>query len=363
MTATIAPPTPVADRPTSLLEIIDVVPDRCFERSTGRALALVAQDVVLYAAVITGLALTNTWYFLLPLWLLSGFVVSGLFVLGHDAAHEAFFPSRRLNDIFGRLLMLPSLHLTGAWKLGHNHIHHRHTARQGMDFVWHPVTPDEYAAKGALGKLRHRLEWSAPGHGFYYLTSIWWSKMIALKNPPERFARLIRQDRWTVGSFALLASFGAAALGGLFSGDVLGAAWMIFKLIVVPFLLFCWFIGWTVYVHHIGPDVPWAKRREWDKVRAQLETTTVLRLPLLMRPFFHSIFIHTPHHVDTRIPCYHLDEAASAIKDRWPTLVIDEKLTVRRWLRSTSSCKLFDFETGRWHTYRSAKAAGTKVAA
>jgi acyl-lipid omega-6 desaturase (Delta-12 desaturase) len=357
MTATLAPKTAAAERPSSLLEIIGAVPEHCFERSTARALGLVARDVVLYAAVITALALTNTWWLLVPLWLFAGLIVSGLFVLAHDAAHEAFFPTKRLNDIFGRALMLPSLHLCGAWKLGHNHIHHRHTARQGMDFVWHPVTPDEYAAKGRLARMRHRLEWSAFGHGHYYMTSIWWSKMIALRNPPERFAKQIRQDRWLVGSFFVLSSLGAAVIGGLFSGNLVGAVWTIVKLIIVPFLLFCFSIGWTVYVHHIGPDVPWAKRREWDKVRAQLETTTVLRAPAIMRPFYHSIFVHTPHHVDTRIPCYHLVEAAEAIKDRWPSLVIDEKLTVRRWLRSTSSCKLFDFETGRWHTYRSARAA------
>lgn len=356
MTTTIAPPVSMG-RPSSLLEIIAALPERCFRRSTGRAMLLVTWDLVFYGAVLTALALTNTWWLLVPLWLLAGLAVSGLFVLAHDAAHEALFPNRRMNDIMGRLLMLPSLHLCGAWKLGHNHIHHRHTARQGMDFVWHPVTPEEYAARGVLGRLRHRLEWSALGHGHYYLTTIWWAKMIRLTNPPERFARQIRQDRWLVGGFAVAASVGFGAAGGLFSGHLLGAAWMVVKLLVVPFLLFCFSIGWTVYVHHIGPDVPWAKRREWDKVRAQLETTTVLRLPVVLRPFFHSIFIHTPHHVDTRIPCYRLIEAAAAIKRHWPTLVIDEKLTLRRWLRSTSRCKLFDFETGRWHTYRSARAA------
>ena len=73
-------------------------------------------------------------------------MVSGLFIIGHDAAHEALFKSRRLNSIVGHVAMLPSWHVYEAWVLGHNRVHHGHTVREGMDFVWHPVTPEQYAA-------------------------------------------------------------------------------------------------------------------------------------------------------------------------------------------------------------------------
>ncbi len=56
--------------------------------------------------------------------------------------------------------MVPSAHVEAAWNLGHNRIHHGYTTREGFDFVWHPITVDDYRAMGKLARLRHRLEWS-----------------------------------------------------------------------------------------------------------------------------------------------------------------------------------------------------------
>ena len=103
-----------------------------------------------------------------------------------------------------------------------------------------------------------RFEWSAVGPGLYYLTHIWWSKMIRL-SPPKRWVSELRTDRIVMSIWVVVAGFGAATLGGIFSGDVLGALWMITKLIAGPFLAFCWFIGWTVYVHHIHERLHWAR--------------------------------------------------------------------------------------------------------
>ena len=342
------------DHPASLRAVIAKIPASCYERSTARGLWLAARDLVLHAIVVFALVRADAWWAVLVLWLVSGFTASALFVLGHDAAHEALFDSRRLNAVVGRILFLPSLHIYNAWKLGHNHIHHRHTAREQMDFVWHPVTPEQYATFGPLARLRHRLEWSALGAGAYYLTRIWWSKMIVLR-APKRFRFGITKDRLVLGVLASGFVFGAAVLGGVLHGDFAGAAWMITKVIVGPFLMFCWFIGFTVYVHHINVRMLWARRRDWNKVDAQLLATSVLRVRKPFGVFFHSIYTHVPHHVDVRIPCYHLDEAQAAIEAAYPHLVLDEPLRARSYLATTKACKLFDFDTSRWLTYRAAR--------
>ena len=125
-------------RPTGLKPVLDVIPDDCYERSTVRGLGLVARDLIIYGLAVAGLAMTDNPLLLVPLWFLAGLAVSGLFVIGHDAAHGALFDSDRLNGFIGRLTMLPSLHATEVWIFGHNRVHHGHTLRQGMDFVWHP---------------------------------------------------------------------------------------------------------------------------------------------------------------------------------------------------------------------------------
>jgi omega-6 fatty acid desaturase (delta-12 desaturase) len=332
-------------RPTTLKPVIDVIPERCYQRSTVRGLGLLVRDLAVYGLAVTGLLLTDRWYLLLPLWVLAGVAVSGLFVLGHDAAHGALFDSGRLNAVVGRVTMLPSLHAVEVWVFGHNRVHHGHTLRQGMDFVWHPTSPDEYAAMGRFARLVHRLEWGPFGAGAYYAHRVWVDKMLRF-TPPDRWRRAMRRDQAIVAVFALGTLAGLVAAQGIGSG-----LWTWTKVVVVPFLLFCQVIGWVVYVHHIDPETRWWPRREWNKFRGQVEGTTVLWGPPGWDLFFHWIMVHLPHHVDMRIPCYRLPAAARAIQQAYPDEVIERPIRVRDYLRSVRSCKLHDFETGTWHRY------------
>jgi len=132
---------------------------------------------------------------------------------------------------------------------------------------------------------------------------------------------------------------------------------MIVKLMVIPFLGFNFVIGSVVHVHHVQPDIRWYPRREWTKFRGQMEGTTILRAPKVLDLFFHSIFVHIPHHVDMRIPFYGLEPAAAAIKAEFPETIHDEKLRFRDFMANSRQCKLYDFEHGRWLTYDQAMTA------
>ena len=223
--------------------------------------------------------------------------------------------------------------------------------RQGFDFVWHPYTAEQYAGhESTLGKLRHRFEWSWPGAGAYYLREVWWHKMM-VGNPPARWAKAIRRDRAIVCAFVAVASLllGRPRLGHVRHGA--GVAWMIVKVMVVPFLAFTYVIGSFVHVHHVQPDIRWWKRREWTKFKGQMEGTTILRARVGLNFFFHWIMVHVPHHVDMRIPMYNLELATDAIKEAFPGTVHDEPLRFRDFIANTRQCKLYDFDEGRWITY------------
>ena len=339
----VSPPT--AERPTGLRPVLDVIPERCYRRSTVRGLGLVLRDVALLGVAVAGLAQTDHPLLLVPLWLLAGLAVSGLFVLGHDAAHDALFDSARLNRVVARLAMLPSLHATEIWIFGHNRVHHGHTLRQGMDFVWHPLTAEEYRALGPLARLRHRFEWGPLGSGAYYLRAIWWNEMVRFR-PPPRWARAMRRDQALVAAYALTTLAVALAVGGW-----PGGLWSWAKVVVVPFLLFIHTIGWVVYVHHIHPEIRWWPRRSWNRFRGQVEGTTILWAPPFVEWFLHWIMVHVPHHVDMRIPCYRLPAAARAIAAAFPGEVVERPLRLRDYLAATRACKVHDFETGRWSRY------------
>ncbi len=343
----------LAERTHSLNDVRAIIPESCYQRSTARAMWALAQAVALYAIPMVGLALTDTWWALLILWPLAGLAVSGLFVLGHDASHGALLDSRRLNRFVAQVCMVPSLHVEAAWDLGHNRIHHGYTTRQGFDFVWHPATVEEYAAMGRFGRLRHRFEWSRFGSGAYFLRTVWWQKMWRFNAPGKRHDAIVR-DKITLSAVLLVAFGGAATLGALTGGWV-AAIWVPIKLLVVPLLLFVQVIGWTVYVHHVAPDIRWWPRKEWSQFKGQMESTTIMRIPAVVnRLWFHNIFVHVPHHVDARIPFHQLPVAAAAIASEYPDTVRSNRLSMREYVRDAKSCKLYDFEAGRWLPYSAA---------
>jgi omega-6 fatty acid desaturase (delta-12 desaturase) len=331
----------------------EAIPESCYRISTGRTWWTVGQAGLLHVVPLVVLAATDVWWILLPMWLLAGLGVAGLFVLGHDASHGASLHSARANRVLARLCMLPSAHVEAAWDLGHNRIHHGYTARQGFDFIWHPLTGAEYAQLGRLARLRHRVEWSWVGAGVYYGRTVWWQKMVRF-NAPESRRRQIHGDKRFV-AFAVGVCLALCALLGWRLGGAFGAVWMPVKLLVVPFLLFLQIIGWTVYVHHVSPDIRWWPSRQWTRVHGQLESTTILRMPRLAnRLWFHNIFVHVPHHVDTRIPFHQLPLAAQAITDAYPDIVKHRRFSIVGYLRAAAVCKLYDFDAGRWLPYSSA---------
>lgn len=345
---------PLVSRTDSLNDVRAIIPAPCYERSARRATVALVQAVLLWVAPVVALALTDSWWLTVPLWLLAGLAVSGLFVLGHDASHGALLDSRKANRLIAQVCMAPSVHVEAAWDLGHNRIHHGYTTREGFDFVWHPLTVEQYQALGGVKKLQHRLEWSWLGAGAYFMRSVWWDKMWRFTAPGKRRDAIIR-DKIVLASAIALMVGGVSTWAALTDG-LWAAIWMPIKLFVVPFLLFLHIMGFTVYVHHVAPEIRWWPRKEWSQYRGQMESTTILKIPTVVnRLWFHNIFVHVPHHVDVRIPFHQLPAAAKAIAASYPNTVRSGRLSLREYVRTTKACKLYDFSAGTWLTYAAAK--------
>lgn len=332
------------------------IPPGCYERSTTRGLSYLARDLALYG-IATGILLSS-WSVVTIVagWLLATLAISGLFVLGHDAGHGSLFSSSRLNRISSRIAMLPSLHAASVWVYGHNRVHHAFTGCEGLDFVWHPVRVAEYRAMQRWRRLLHRIEWSRFGAGLYYARAVWWERVVRLPAPP-RMKTTFRRDRLLVAGYLAAASFAVLAFGWMQNETLTGAAWVWAKVLLVPWLAWNWMIGWTVYVHHISPKISWHNRRTWRKFAGQVETTSSFRVPRWLNFFLHNIFVHIPHHVDPRIPFYHLPTAAEAIACEHPHVERPEVFRFRSYLEATRSCKLYDFERRTWLSYDAAESS------
>lgn len=148
----------------TIKQLRDAIPKHCFERSAVKSLAYVARDI---------LYLSTTFYIFhnyvtpenipsLPirtgLWalytVLQGLFGTGVWVLAHECGHQAFSPSKVLNDTVGLILHSSLLVPYFSWKISHGK-HHKATANLARDMVFVPKTRETYASR--IGHLAHEL--------------------------------------------------------------------------------------------------------------------------------------------------------------------------------------------------------------
>ncbi|MEN9617848.1 MAG: hypothetical protein RL406_85, partial [Pseudomonadota bacterium] len=158
------------------------------ERTTALAIVMLVVDLVLWAALMAGTVLFESWWAKLLSGFAAGFVIGRLFIIGHDACHQSLTPHRTLNKWLGRIAFLPSLTAYSLWDIGHNVVHHGYTNLKNFDFVWAPYTPEEFAALSKWEQLKDRVYRSGWAPGLYYMIEIWWNKMVFPneKNMPTR---------------------------------------------------------------------------------------------------------------------------------------------------------------------------------
>src|SRR5438132_4245993 len=85
----------------SLKPVLDVIPAAAYRNPTWKGLAYLSRDLVMYAVVVWALIVVSQPLAVLGLEVAMALVVSALFIVGHDAAHGALFPSKRLNSFVG----------------------------------------------------------------------------------------------------------------------------------------------------------------------------------------------------------------------------------------------------------------------
>ena len=75
----------------------------------------------------------------------------------------------------------------------------------------------------------------------------------------------------------------------------------------LPTLLLAATVGvWLFYVQHQYEDVYWARRPDWDPMKAALEGSSYYKLPRVLQWFTANIGLHHIHHVQPRVPFYGL---------------------------------------------------------
>ena len=319
----------------------------CYRRSTPRALLALGVDLVLYAALVAAAIAVANPLLTVGFAVLAGFAVAFLFVWGHDAAHGALFESDRWSEVLGTLAMLPSLNMYRLWVFGHNKVHHGFTSLSTIDWIWRPWTVEEYQAASRWSRLVYRLERRPLTCALHYLLRVWWPGMVRFRPDPR--ARRVRG----VGLSKMVSAGYAVSLGGLawwLSGPLTAVV-----VVVVPFVVFTWFIAFFVYLHHTHPDVAfYDDRREWSALDGQLRSSITIRCNPVWEHLTHHILVHTPHHVDTRIPFHRLARASADLAAAHGSEVTTYRFRWRTIGHIFRTCKLYDFDDHRWLGYDAA---------
>ncbi|PJZ69091.1 fatty acid desaturase [Leptospira perolatii] len=336
----------------TLSSVREILSEGTFDNPTYLGVLYFLRDIGFFIVSMVLLWKIDTWYLLPFLWFFAGVTIAALFVVGHDAAHGALFKNEKLAYWIGQIAMLPSLHAYNQWAYGHNRIHHGHTIKLQGDFVWHPVSVEEYKKFNIFRKAFHRIAWSAWGGGLYYLVEVWLKGMVLFTAPLKEALRdKIIMLVFAFASGGLVYYFGGLTPNGF---DVRTGLWFFTKVWLLPFIAWNYFIGTTVYVHHIRPEIPWKDSSEWTPFYGQMRGTVNYHIPYIFNFFFHNIFIHSPHHVHMKIPFYHLPRALGEIKAHYPSYVVERNTFTKDYFHSTSKCKLIDPSTGKWMTYKEA---------
>lgn len=331
------------------------------ERETARAIALLVLDMAIFLALIAGTVVFPAWWAKLACGLVAGFVTGRLFIIGHDACHQSYTPHRRLNRVLGRIAMGPSLTPYSLWEVGHNVVHHGYTNLKGVDFVWAPLTKEEFEALTPGKRLMERIYRSGWGPAVYYFIEMWWKRMYF---PNKTYMGTRRAEfKWDGVLVTTIATVWIASLVALAHATGQSAWSLVGFGFVVPFVFWNAMIGFVVYVHHTHTAVQWHDDKvAWAKAAPFVSTTVHMTFPLKFGTLMHHIMEHTAHHVDMSVPLYKLKQAQKLLEDTLPGRIIIQHFSWRWYFETARKCKLYDFTRRCWTDFQGRPTSDFKPA-
>lgn len=225
-----------------------------------------------------------------------------LFILFHDCVHGSFFRGPKVNTFFGYCLGVLVFTPFEDWRFAHlrHHVTYANLDARGFGDIW-TMTRTEYENASKKKRLQYRLYRNPVvmmGLGALF--------MFLLRNRlPTRWVK--RKERTSV-LFTNLLIVVMVLVADRFIG------WRTFLLIQLPELCLAGAAGiWLFFVQHQFPGGYWARKGEWEPLRAAMEGCSFYKLPAVARWFSGNIGYHHVHHLSPRIPNYHLKKCYDAV--------------------------------------------------
>ena len=297
-----------------------------YERPDNRKASVqVALTVALYGAAWAVLLQTvEVGYWLtMALALPAGGLMVRLIGIRHDCGHGSFLTSRKAGDWIGRIVgtltLSPYAHLNNIHVAHHSHLGNL-DIRPGGDVPL--LTLDEYVARPRLARLVYR----CARNPLVYMGLMVPLQFLVINRFPGRARRSRKREWYSVfWTNAVLATI------------VIGI-WLAFgaQRLVEVLIIQCMIIlyggamaAWLQHTQHQFEDVYWRRSGEWDVYEAGLRGASWLDLPKPLQWLTASIGLHHVHHLNPRIPNYHLQRC----HDENPELLSAHRTTLWEGLK------------------------------
>jgi fatty acid desaturase len=232
------------------------------------------------ALVLSGSALYFAWgsWYAVPAFVVHGILINFLYAGQHEFSHSTVFKTKKFNEIFGRLFGFVLIYPRDFDQIQH-FAHHRYTQKWEGD--------------GELGRDRYTLT----SYLLWVLGPTYWYTRVRRVIrfafgvvsepyiPEDRKADVIREARWHLAGYALIAVLSVAT-----------GSWAALQLWLLPMLAMKPVHQLQNTIEHLG----------LPHVDAITENTRTTRTNPLMRWLGWNMQYHTAHHAFPGVPCYAL---------------------------------------------------------
>lgn len=313
---------PSSQPPFTLSDIRKAIPPHCFNLSLLQSSFYVLVDLLIsfslyyVAAVYIPRLPTSLMYVAWPVyWILQGSIQMGIWMLGHECAHQGFCDYHWLNDTVGYFLHTSLLTPYFSFKYSHGR-HHAHTASLENETSYVP------REKSGLSQLDKFLN-TPPGRliRLVILCSIGWVLYICFNvaghkydkfanhfdpkspifNDSERFQILVTDIGLLVTCYGLY----KLALAQ-------GFTWLV-MIYFAPLVVLYAYVAVITWLNHTHSSLPHYDSTEWNWLKGGLSTMD-RDYGILNSVFHHITDAHVVHHLFPTIAHYHAMEATKAIK-------------------------------------------------
>ena len=317
----------------------------------------------MWQLVNTGVPLALSWYgaylalsfhFLLSFLLaaVAGALLLRVFIIFHDCCHRSFFKYKWLNEVVGYITGVLTFTPYEQWR--NTHVTHHATSgnldKRGTGDIW-TLTVQEYSKLSSWKKFVYRI----------YRNPLFMFVMgpifIFLLDYRVNRKHISTKERWNTYATNL----GIVALLGTLSFFF---GWQAMLAVQIPMFMISGITGiWLFYVQHQFEESYYESNDQWNYKLAALKGSSYFRLPTVLNWLTGNIGYHHIHHLNPRVPNYHLPRVYSQFAELRdvPTLTMASSVaTLRLRLWDEDAKKMVGWR--EWRQIRKVAHRSKKIA-